>query len=123
VTWPIPRGKPSASGARRGPARTRSARTSCSASTGLQSWGYASSSRSWPTAPALFAGSFLGMKELGFALAVGVLLDTLVVRPILVPTFWILLQRRRGGAAESGSRTSEQPDANEPEGVDHATRV
>ena len=52
------------------------------------------------TFAALFAGSFLGMKELGFALAVGVLLDTMGVRPILVPTFWILLQGRRGGRVD-----------------------
>jgi RND superfamily putative drug exporter len=52
------------------------------------------------TFAALFAGSFLAMKELGFALAVGVLLDTLVVRPILVPTFLILLHRLHTGAAK-----------------------
>jgi RND superfamily putative drug exporter len=50
----------------------------------------------------LFAGAFLTIKELGFALAVGVLLDTLVVRPVLVPTFWVLLHgRRRGTATEA----------------------
>jgi RND superfamily putative drug exporter len=55
------------------------------------------------TFAALFAGSFIALKELAFALSVGVLLDTLVVRPILVPTFLILLERRRNkpaGAAD-----------------------
>lgn len=49
----------------------------------------------------LLTGSLIDLKELGFALAVGVLLDTLVVRPILVPAFLVLMQRRRPGAAQA----------------------
>jgi RND superfamily putative drug exporter len=50
------------------------------------------------TFSSLLAGSLVDMKQLGFALFFGVLLDTFVVRPILVPAFLRWLNNRHFGS-------------------------
>ncbi len=49
------------------------------------------------TFSSLMAGSLVGMDQLGLALATGVVLDTFVIRPIMVPAFMVLLATRRLG--------------------------
>ena len=75
------------------------------------------------TFSSLLAGTLAGMHQLGFALAFGVLLDTFVVRPILVPAFLVLYYEGRlgilkppgepepaGAAARSMAATSDSSD-------------
>ncbi|MBS0261307.1 MAG: MMPL family transporter [Planctomycetes bacterium] len=45
----------------------------------------------------LMFGTLVGLHQLGFALAFGVLLDTFVVRPLLVPAYLVLLYRGKFG--------------------------
>ena len=47
---------------------------------------------------AMLFGSLNTLKQLGFALGVGVLLDTFIVRPVLVPAFIVLWHRLRPSA-------------------------
>jgi len=63
------------------------------------------------TFSSLMAGYLIGMNQLGFALAFGVLLDTFVVRPILVPAFLILLYQGRLGVPAAVSNAETSPKA------------
>lgn len=75
------------------------------------------------TFASLLAGSLVGMDQLGFALAVGVLLDTFLIRPVMVPAFLLLLVRGRlgifsqlagyGSALQEGVVPPEEPTLSE----------
>ena len=67
------------------------------------------------TFASLCAGSLKGMAQLGFALAFGVLLDTFVVRPVLVPAYLVLLHSGRFGKIGTwlgGPPCEPKPDLN-----------
>ena len=52
---------------------------------------------------ALMSGSLTAMLQLGFALGFGILLDTFVVRPIMVPAFILLIDRTQISSMMSNS--------------------
>jgi len=66
------------------------------------------------TFAAMMAGEIKGLIELGFAVAVGILIDTFVVRTMLVPAITILLDRWAwwpGGVPKARPRQAAQQDA------------
>lgn len=46
----------------------------------------------------VLAGHLRGSQQLGAALTIGVLLDTIIIRPILVPAWLIMLNTNRFGS-------------------------
>ena len=63
------------------------------------------------TFASMMSGSLLGLLQIGFAVAFGVLLDTFVVRTTLVPAIVVLLGRWSWWPRRHGAAVEEPPAA------------
>jgi RND superfamily putative drug exporter len=66
----------------------------------------------------MLTGSLTALRELGFALGLGVMLDTFLVRPVLVPAFVVLADRFR--AEQHAARPAKDPDKAPAQGPEKA---
>lgn len=58
------------------------------------------------TLGSLWVGRLELLRQLGFALALGMLIDTFIVRPLMVPSFWLCVRRWRKSAAQTNALQS-----------------
>src|SRR5271157_795770 len=73
----------------------------------------------------MLTGTLTSLRELGFALGLGILLDTFLVRPVLVPAFVVVMDRVRAARraeqlARKATAASEKPEVN-PKPFDEAS--
>ena len=73
------------------------------------------------TFASMATGTLRAMHELGFALSLGILLDTFVIRTVVVPAFLVLWQRGTDRGSKGAGELISQESERKPEAIDVAT--